>query len=353
MQTVCREFNYIDVSGVGNSGKSAVTDLLREFPQFWVPHNQFEFDVIRVPGGVLDLAHHIVEDWSPVRSHHAIDQFKAVIRSMGTNPSLFNLKGLAQSSSQRYDRVFKNQFQKISNEYVDEFIVGTYKALWPYDFIHQNSIVRFARKLTRRLLGAKQIFSTVYLTDGKEFSARSSHYLNKLYSLVTDSNHTHVVLNNCFEAYLPTRSLDTFKNSKSIIVIRDPRDVYVSGLNAHHVALKDQRLQATENDGTNKSFLASDNLDLFILRYENQMKHLYKGSDPRVLVLNFEELVSKYEITLNRIYSFLDLSLESHREKTKFFDPKKSQKNIGLWREYSKQEEVRKIEAELKDYLWQ
>ena len=38
--------NFIDVSGVGNSGKSAVVDLLRELSHFYVPEYWFEFDFI-------------------------------------------------------------------------------------------------------------------------------------------------------------------------------------------------------------------------------------------------------------------------------------------------------------------
>ena len=39
---------YIDVSGVGNSGKSAVVDLLREVDEIYVPDFQFEFDLIPI-----------------------------------------------------------------------------------------------------------------------------------------------------------------------------------------------------------------------------------------------------------------------------------------------------------------
>ena len=55
--------NFIDVAGTGNSGKGAFVDLLREFDDFFVPEWFFEFDLIRIPGGLLDFRHCLVEIW--------------------------------------------------------------------------------------------------------------------------------------------------------------------------------------------------------------------------------------------------------------------------------------------------
>ena len=52
---MARMLRFVDVSGVGNSGKSAASDILREFDRFWVPPFDFEFDLIRGPGGLLEL----------------------------------------------------------------------------------------------------------------------------------------------------------------------------------------------------------------------------------------------------------------------------------------------------------
>lgn len=47
--------NFIDVYGVGNSGKGALVDLLRELDGIYVPEWSFEFDMIRLPVGLLDI----------------------------------------------------------------------------------------------------------------------------------------------------------------------------------------------------------------------------------------------------------------------------------------------------------
>lgn len=77
---------FIDVSGVGNSGKSTAADLLREIDGLFVPHFQFEFDFLPVRGGLIDLRHALLEDWSPIRSHAGIIAFLDAASRMGRNP---------------------------------------------------------------------------------------------------------------------------------------------------------------------------------------------------------------------------------------------------------------------------
>src|SRR5215217_1070617 len=93
----------VDLNGYALTGKSAVSDLLREFEGYWVHRRRvkgiqkssidrsrlnteyseqwktalspatgfgdpFEFDLIRMPGGIRDLETALVDDWSPIRS---------------------------------------------------------------------------------------------------------------------------------------------------------------------------------------------------------------------------------------------------------------------------------------------
>ena len=51
----------VNVTGVGNAGKGAVVDLLREFNSIWAPRSDFEFDFFRVYGGMFDF----LNTWCP------------------------------------------------------------------------------------------------------------------------------------------------------------------------------------------------------------------------------------------------------------------------------------------------
>jgi hypothetical protein len=75
----------VDLSGFMFSGKSAVSDLLREYDGVYVPGYREEFDLLRMAGGLIDLAN-AVDDWSPIRTHAALDRFERLTRRMADAP---------------------------------------------------------------------------------------------------------------------------------------------------------------------------------------------------------------------------------------------------------------------------
>lgn len=344
-------FRFLDVSGVGHSGKSAITDLLREVEGVFVPHFQFEFDLLRVPGGLLDLRHRVLTDWSPVRSHAAIHAFRDVVNKMGRNPHWWDLAGLAKSTSQRYDRAFRGHFTKLSEEFVSSLVVAEYAAEWPYDDLRIGSALRLARKILRRVGFRNKLRRNVCLVHSTKFDARAAEYLSGLYSAIVPSETEFVVFNNGLEPFNPIPGLDMLAGAGQIVVTRDPRDVYVSGLNATNVAGDDRALIAFDNDGLNKSFLATDDLQLFVKRLRIYYSRLFMGSDPRVLRVRFEELVTDYDRTVARLLGFLKIDPTRHSSPRVHFRPEISAAGVGLWRRYSKKDELRYIEQELGELL--
>ena len=342
--------NFIDVSGVGNSGKSAVVDLLRELSDFHVPEYWFEFDFIRVPGGLLDFRHCLLEDWSPIRSHAAYLEFISLANKMGIDPAPWNLPGLLQSTSQRYDRRFNGQFRSLSYQFADSFKVGSYTAEWPFNHLRQNQASRFVKKVVCRLGFRKSMFTDVFLLDSKNFDQEARNYLERLYRLIVPKRCDSVVFNNGFEPFNPRPGLDML-NARQIVVTRDPRDIYVSGLNSYNVSKKDQALLAFDNDGLNKGFLSTDNLDMFVLRYRLYHEQLYSGDRKDVLHVKFEELILDHEAHIKLILEFLDIDPARHVRPNSCFIPAESSKNVGLWRDYTRQDEIRFIESQLSEYL--
>ncbi|HEY2402404.1 MAG TPA: sulfotransferase [Steroidobacteraceae bacterium] len=343
-------YRFIDVSGVGNSGKSALVDLLREFEGLWVPEFWFEFDILRIPGGLLELKTWLCDDWSPVRSHSAVRSFHDVAERMGLDPRWWDLRGLMRSTSQRYDRRFKGRFRDVSHRFADSFVIGRYRSEWPYDSAREGDLRRFVRKILRRVGLRRQVMPEVLLVDGVDFSARATHYLDDLYSGIVGPGTEAVVLNNGLEPFNPLPGLDMIRGSRQCVVTRDPRDVFVSGLGVHQVGGADRKLLAHDNDGVNKSFLATDDIQLFVKRYRLYHEKLYRGDDPRVLRVRFEDLVRKYETTVDQVAAFLGLDRARQRRHT-FFSPDRSGRNVGVWRQYRGRDQINYIERELSAYL--
>ena len=343
--------NFIDISGVGNAGKSAVVDLLREMDNFYVPEYWFEFDMMRVPGGLLDFRHCLLEDWSPVRSHAAYHEFLDVISKMGRDPAPWDIPGLMSITSQRYDRRFNGKFCELSQEFADHFKVGKYKAEWPYDGLRESGAFRLLKKIGRHFGFRMSFFKDVLLMDGHDFDEVARNYVENLYRSFIPQSCDYVAFNNAFEPFNPIPGLDMLR-AKQIIVTRDPRDIYVSGLNSHNVKSIDKSLLAFDNDGLSKAFLASDDLDTFVLRYRLYHDHLYNGDRKDVLHIKFEELIMNHETHIKMILEFLDIDPARHIRPNSRFIPAESRKNIGLWKKYSRQDEIRFIESQLSDCLF-
>jgi hypothetical protein len=345
--------NFIDVSGVGNSGKTAVCDVLREVQGVSVPPYWFEFDFIRIQNGLLDLRHRLLEGWSPVRSHYAIQAFRRVAEQMGSDPAWWDLPGLFHSSSQRYDRHFRGEFVRLSKIFADSFVPIRYVAEWPYDDLQLSGGRRFLRKVAIKMGGRKYLRREVLLPSGQDFDARATAYLNALFANRTAPGDSHVVLNNGLEPFNPVPGLDMIGGARQIVVTRDPRDVYVSGLNRHKMAQVDKRLLPFDNDGLNKSFLATDNLSEFVARQRLFYGHVYKGGDSRILKVRFEDLCLHYEEIRDKILRFLDIDPARHIRPRSSFIPEKSRSGVGAWRRYSRQDEVDFIARELPHLIYE
>lgn len=76
----------VDLSGFMFSGKSAASDILREFSGVFVPNYLVEFDLLRMPGGLIDLKNAVM-DWSPVRTYGAVCRFSDLVDSFAILPA--------------------------------------------------------------------------------------------------------------------------------------------------------------------------------------------------------------------------------------------------------------------------
>lgn len=346
-----KNLNFIDVSGLGNSGKTALVDFLREFDSIYAPEFSFEFDLFRLPNGIIDLHHHLVEEWTLIKSDNAVKKFKELISLMAGSQRRKSLSAYFFSIGTGYEIRFNKKFKKYANEYIESLVDHKYLTFWPYQMINDSPLIRAYKKLLIRFNFKKALLNEIHLTNGCGFNEKTTKFINAIYSESIDKKFHTVVFNNCFEPFFPEKSLNILKNSKCIIVTRDPRDVYVSGLNSYKIKKEDKHLSAFDNNGISKSFLGTDDLEIFISRQSLFYENLYKGSHPNVLIVKFEDLVLSYENTTQKIIQFLELDKNNHLYAKKFFNPEVSKKGIGAWKQYSNQDEIRYIEKNLKKYL--
>jgi len=342
---------FIDVSGIGSSGKSAVTDLLREFDSLYVPHFQFEFDLIRAPGGLLDLRHAVRNDWSPVRSHAAVNRFRALARTLGTDPRPWQIGQLINSGSQRYARHFGPGYLEIWDAFCDDLVALRYRAEWPFDDYEIPGAWRLTKRVLKRFGLREKFLHEVTVIDGRNFDAMARDALVRLYAPLLAPGQTAAILNNAIEPFNPAPGLDMLGNARQIVVVRDPRDVFATGQKAS-ANPELSSMQAFDNDGLNKTFLASDDVNAFCLRHRLHWEALAKGDDPRVLRLWFEDLVQRPGEAIGTICRFLDLEPARHTAPNTAFKPEVSRKSVGAAKSFPDQQAIATIAEQLSDCLY-
>jgi hypothetical protein len=258
----------------------------------------------------------------------------------------------------QYERIFNGVFFSESKKYLESIVKSkSIRNDWPYMRVDEDYWDIFLYKILRKFsLGEK--FINKYINEynfapPEEFIEKTQQYLNNLFSSqVTDEAVHTIVLNNTFEPFNPTNSMQLFNNAKCIIVQRDPRDIYASTMMPNKGFIP-AFLKSSEQWRIKQGFLMVDKVDSFInnqLSIYNSVN--FKGDNDKVLRLRYEDIVLNYEETLNEIYAFLNIDKSDHKRKRVYFDPENSKHNIGLWQDMADFDAMKKITNALNDYCY-
>lgn len=344
----------IDVSGFGHSGKTAVTDLLREVEGVHAHHSSFEFSLLRLPDGLLDFKRNIIDNWTLIKADFAVKRFL----------------NLCSSLSGTYNEQLSINLEELTNEFIDSIVVDELETEW-YDSLYssknnstQNRLRSILKKtgllssirILRRNINSnsKSSKDKVYLIDQSKLLANSKIYLEKV---LNSNNNKVVVTNNAFEPFNPSENNMFFDNSYSIIVDRDPRDIYLSAINQKGLFIPEFEknnpvfsLKYIEEQ--KKDFLGTSNIDTFIWRQKQLRENCKQEKEcDRIIRLKYEDIVCNYENTKDYLFNKLNLDSKLQKEKFKYFNPQNSKKNVGLWKHKRTIPEIIKIEKELNKYI--
>jgi len=329
-------YGYVDLSGYAFTGKHAYIDLFREFKGYYVPHFQYEFNLIRIQGGLRDLETALVDDWSPIRSNAAIQRFRKLVRRLGSKNSWVDPRTWFAATGWNYNDYFHGRFFELSEKYLASLIEAQWTTEWPYPQAEVSDLELFWRKL-KHLLKIKTAYDfPISLAAPEDFLKLTREYLNGLLGafLPEEAGQSHtVVMHNSFEPFHPGRALRYFHSAKCILVDRDPRDCYVDGLWYRPVALP---------------------VNEFIKRFRLYRRKAHQHEDPpQILRLQFEDLVMDYDRTVKRVLDFLGEGPSVHVQPRRYFDPSISCKNVGKWKNYEKPAEIERIYRELKEFCYE
>lgn len=317
------------LQGTGFSGVSALRDYVREFDNVFCFMD--EFDLVRHSGGLLEMSNLL-----PLNDLFINDSF---IRRA--------LKFVAALPYRGWDSDFCHNFQNISNRFLESFILSFTpledRPFTPHERIDLSTFPTTEGQLDFRKRNIDTGIYTLESVTLEEFITRAAKYIDDILTLFPQKR---IALIHPMMVSAPWDVQYQFygQQSKVILILRDPRDVYVNMMNK------------LKNSGPEAAYLnLYKDVDFFIndVKKTNMyLPHNIKLMKDNLLVVNFQELVVNYDRETQHINDFFGLKEKHHIAKKQFFDPSQSVKTIGIYKDFEDQEAIKKIEKELPDLCW-
>lgn len=338
----------ISISGYGATGSSAVVDLLKGNEAIEVL-DDFEFQIHYFPYCISDLDYKLNESCSRFYdSDLAIKKFLEV----------------CQKLDEWYKPAFNGQLHEMAEDYIKQLNPITWDGYWAYDRLmtsdehkllidlknkkidKRNSIIHFINRILRKLhlpLFDDKRPHLSYFTERKmymclkpdNFIDATQQFSARLIKMATHKNKEIIAINQLLPPQDPVRYEKYFPyNIKSIIVSRDPRDLWM-----HYHILK-------------KSFHSPrKNVNEFIKWYRENMKENVNVKAPNILRIAFEDIIYDYDNSKQKICKFI--GIDNVNINMQYFNPHKSAVNTQLYKKNLEcKQEIEQITKELPEFLY-
>ena len=322
------------------SGSSAITDLISEYDGVQSLTN-YEFRFLYDPDCVSDLEFNLVQNFNRHNSGHAIKRYKQFV---DYNSFHFYTK--------RYEPYFNNRWKEISYSYLDSLVDFSYFGYWDYDFYDKGQFFEFVYKFPLRILKKTlwrrspekninllpQEITYASHPDENQFLTATRNYVHNLLLEANSENKPFLMMDQVVPSTNISRYLRYFSDDISVVLVdRDPRDIY---LNAKYV--------------WNDNIVPRD-IETFCkwFSYSRSTQSIEVESDPRILLIHFEDLIYDYDNTRDRLICQLGLEHFEHLFPMKYFNPTVSADNTQYWikhPECSKEADV--ISSYLPEFLY-
>ena len=322
------------------TGSSAITNYLEEFENC-KSLSDYEFRFLYDPDGVSDLEFHIVENHHRHNSGYALKRYEKFAKQLG-NPYF-----------KKYEYYFDGKWKSLTQEYIDKLTEFKYTGYWHQDVTDRGLLFYIWKRCLNKLLQKtiwrnqkerslnelpKEITYCSYPPEEK-FLEYTREYTDKLFEAANREQMDNLMIDQVVPPSNLKRYLRYFSNINVFVVDRDPRDVYLA-----EKYIYKGRIAPTES------------VELFCKWYEYTRRHrkTEKYDETKVMFVQFENLIYKYEQTTEKIREWLGLEKESHKYVRERFNPDISIKNTRLWEKIpGVSEDMKYIEEHLAEYLYQ
>lgn len=314
----------VSVSGFNYTGSGAVFDLLKEYEEINIVNGEIGF--IYLPDGLVDLDYNLNDSSSYLNGDVALERFWNLV------------------SKSMMPKEYKGKILCATKDYLNSLTQVTWNGNSTFDGTRKEGSTYLIWKV-RRLCSIVlfHYFKKISNICNREmklshhpdnFMDETAKYLDEI-SKIFGMNGRIAVMNQFFSAYTPEKSMKYLRDAKTIVVDRDPRDVYL-------VSQKTRRTQCFPFDDVKK----------FVTYFKTCWDAKENETSDRVLTVQFEDLIYKYDETVRMIEQFLGVS--KHNSPKTYFKPEVSINNTQLFNRFpDKYEDIKYIEDKLRDYIYQ
>lgn len=327
----------ITCAGYYRTGSSAVTDLFSEYEGCGTA-GSYEFRFLHDPDGVRDLEYNLIENNNRQNTSHAIKRYLHYARILNGG-----------AIRRGYKRYMGDAFWRCTQEYIQSITELQCEAWWHGDQLARGAVFNFLDnaygKLAKRwdpagrasllkLTHEQAYYSAI---DREMFYRCTRDYVRSVIGSLAPEQPDFLMVDQLVPPSNVGDYLNYFDDIRVIVVERDPRDLFI-----------------LEN-GYRWGVIPYKRVEDFCQWYEITRRHrsteVYDAE--RVLLLQFEDLVYRYEETVRRLERFVGIDESRHTEPRRFFDPAVSIRGTNLEKsrpEYRRQAEY--IREHLPQYCY-
>lgn len=313
----------VSISGFNCTGSSAVIDLLKDSKELIVFDREIMF--VYSPDGIMDLEYAIMNSGTYLCGDVAVHRFQNLCKHI------------------QMPKNKRAKFIKIVNKYLDSLAIATWRGYSSYDLYREKGIAFFTGYIKKIIscslfhffkIHSKINYRRMVLSYSDDYFLEKTNVFLLEFEQLFSANGNNVVFNQFFSAYNPINSMKYSKNSKTIIVNRDPRDVYI-----------------TEQKHKDTICFPTNTVENFVAYYKKCFVQNKTIDNPNILYINFEDLIYCYKETVQKIEEFLNINIDYN--KCSAFNPNISINNTQLFLRFHEfDDEIKYIENELHDYLY-
>lgn len=336
-----QKMKIVTTTGFYGTGSSAITDLLSEYDNVMCK-GDFEIRIAHDPYGISDLEYNIIQNANRNNSSNAMKKFIAMVERL--HSPVF---------SRHYEKYFNNKFKIIADEYIKSICEFSYYGRWHYDLIERGKIVFFLSRaynkvfsVVKRVLKIRNEVDHCILSekepaygtimDEAKFLTQTRIFFDKLFAEINTENKEYIMLDQLVPPSNIARYERYFSNLLTIVVDRDPRDIYI--LEKHY---------------WKGHTVPHYDVEVFCKWYEWTRRQYETSSKGNSIRIQFEDLIYNYENTVEKIERCIGLTAEQHVRKLEKLVPQISVKNTRLWELHPEnEEEIKIIEEKLKKYCY-